>query len=210
LEPHWPYIPSEHHQDGISLRDLFTNHARSNALNSTPSDSQRDSLLQLYKNTIKDVDDFIDQIKSDLADYDPVFVFHSDHGEAFGERGNWGHHTHLYDENVHVPLEIWNINQSEDIQKPVSLRRIPEILDFISNGEDSNLRNFTEQYVSAVNPHGMSIFGENWCYYSQGEALTPQPIKETVNDIYNYELQVIAEERNLRTAATDISQNSRI
>jgi arylsulfatase A-like enzyme len=37
---------------------------------------------------------------------DSVIVFTSDHGDAFGEHGMWGHRAQLYDELLHVPLVI--------------------------------------------------------------------------------------------------------
>jgi arylsulfatase A-like enzyme len=36
-----------------------------------------------------------------------VFIFTSDHGEEFGERGRCGHSVTLYQECVHVPLVVW-------------------------------------------------------------------------------------------------------
>jgi lipoteichoic acid synthase len=37
-----------------------------------------------------------------------LVVVLGDHGEAFGEHGQWGHATAIYDENVHIPLLFIN------------------------------------------------------------------------------------------------------
>src|SRR5882672_1253582 len=35
-----------------------------------------------------------------------LLVFLADHGEEFGDHGNWTHGTSLYDELVHIPLLV--------------------------------------------------------------------------------------------------------
>lgn len=57
-----------------------------------------------------------------------VVVFTSDHGEAFGEHGYWGHGANLYDDQIHVPLTIWAPGlpaAGARIGEPVSLRDVP-------------------------------------------------------------------------------------
>ncbi|MHC4845190.1 MAG: sulfatase, partial [Planctomycetota bacterium] len=58
-----------------------------------------------------------------LAD-DTLFVFASDHGEAFGERGHWEHRQNLHEEQVRVPWILrWpgEVAAGRRIDTPVSL-----------------------------------------------------------------------------------------
>lgn len=128
LEPHWPYQPPRRHRDVPLIETYRQNWIR--AVGSSPpmSDANDDILRSLYDGAIRHVDEFIGRITTDLAEYDPAFVFHADHGEAFGEHGNYGHSPHVYEENIHVPLLVWGIDRTARIDRPVSLLELPRIL----------------------------------------------------------------------------------
>ena len=73
---------------------------------------------------------FINQIPEEVL-CNTVFIFTSDHGEAFGQHGQLDHGRTLYEEEIHVPLlvRVPGIN-SKKIQQPVTLLDIgPTILD---------------------------------------------------------------------------------
>lgn len=103
----------------------------------------RGKLINAYDDSIYYADQFIGKLQEDLKAYDPIFVFHSDHGEEFGERGFYGHnYPHLYEENIHVPLVIGNSGEAREIGEPVSLLTLPTIILNLStsdSGSDSSL-----------------------------------------------------------------------
>ncbi len=65
-----------------------------------------------YKAAIKDADAHIGNIIDDLeknGQYEnTVLIIFSDHGEAFGEHGNYTHGSSVYDEETRIPLIIAN------------------------------------------------------------------------------------------------------
>jgi hypothetical protein len=60
-------------------------------------------LRRLYADEVRHVDEALTPFLAALAD-DTVVVLTSDHGEALGEHGAWGHGLNLYQEGVLVPL----------------------------------------------------------------------------------------------------------
>jgi arylsulfatase A-like enzyme len=64
-----------------------------------------------------------------------LIIITSDHGEGFGEHGNYNHATSLYQEQIHVPLLIrfpGRVPAGRRIAGPVSLRDIPAtVLDIL-------------------------------------------------------------------------------
>ena len=77
-----------------------------------PDDKSRESLAR-YLGLVRETDTQIGRLLQglrdrDLAD-DTLVVITGDHGEAFGEpHGGSGHGFTVYEEEVHVPLIIWN------------------------------------------------------------------------------------------------------
>ena len=204
LEPHWPYIPSSEHREDISIRDLVTNYSRSQVSNSTMTEKDAKILLNLYHRTVLDVDDFIEQLQSALAAYDPAYVFHSDHGELFGEHDGWGHQGDLFRENIHVPLEVWNTEITETISDPISLREIPQIINRIAEGKPKEIANLTSLYATAHNGEGtLSAMGNGWIHYPDGGILSPSEIRDIGDNILNRECQQISELRELRNICVD-------
>ena len=63
-----------------------------------------------------------------------LFVITSDHGEAFGEHGDWGHDHTVYQEQIHVPLILRYARErwaGEVVESTVrSLDIAPTILDY--------------------------------------------------------------------------------
>lgn len=81
-----------------------------------------------YRDSIRSVDRFVGEVRDEFAEHDPVIVFHSDHGEAFGEHGSYGHQPAMYSENLRVPLLIHNLGERNRIRRVVSLADLPAIL----------------------------------------------------------------------------------
>ncbi len=61
--------------------------------------------------------------RSDRRWQDTVVIITSDHGEAFGEHGHWGHAQYLYEELIRVPLLVKGVGRctgSEGVDVPIS------------------------------------------------------------------------------------------
>jgi arylsulfatase len=101
--------------------------------------SVRRRLLSAYEDTVAYVDDFLKRLEADLTGTDPVYVVHSDHGEAFGEHDCYGHERQLYEENLRVPFLIGNVSVQAEIDRPVSLRSIPDVVRRIAAGETNSI-----------------------------------------------------------------------
>jgi arylsulfatase len=136
LEPHHPWTPPSDAQEWSSRTDkyiafrqyweMFTN-------GWTPEFSEQDHqrLINLYDDSIRYGDRFLNRLRGDLAEDDPLFVVHADHGEEFGSHGRYGHQPYLYEELTHVPLVVWNADQTGRVERPVELRQLaPTIAEF--------------------------------------------------------------------------------
>jgi len=167
MEPHWPYHPSRRYRGDIGLARMFElNWKASKLSDSDPSEAEADRLRELYAGTIRDVDDFVRELRRDLADSDPAIVFHSDHGEAFGERGRFGHGKYLYEENVHVPLVVGNAGTTETVRGPVSLRRLPELVTRLADGRAVGMAGLADRSVVASEEGGgVCRRGRDWKVY---------------------------------------------
>jgi arylsulfatase A-like enzyme len=96
---HHPYEPTE----GMEEIDFF-------GAGPKPPD---DWDLGRYLNTMHEVDKqlgrLFDELRRRQLDQDTLVVVTGDHGEAFGwPHQIWGHSYQVYQENVHVPLMVWN------------------------------------------------------------------------------------------------------
>ena len=129
LEPHHPWMPPKQSRHWSSRSDIYRSFGHYWEMLSSdwkPDYSERDHqrLIDLYDDSIRHGDRFVERLRNDLADDDPVFVVHADHGEEFGEHGRYGHQPFLYDSLVHVPLVIANAGRQGTISRPVSLRSL--------------------------------------------------------------------------------------
>jgi arylsulfatase A-like enzyme len=113
LAPHMPYLPQagfagrfggdrEHPANG-STRSLR------HVAGKGPEHPDVRNLSALYDEYLCWVDALIGDLMIALQrerGRQPVVIFTSDHGEAFGEHGAFGHNTHVYDEMTRVPLIV--------------------------------------------------------------------------------------------------------
>lgn len=119
-------------------------------------------LIRAYDDSIRYADSFLDRIRSDLTDDDPIMVVHGDHGEAFGEHGTYGHQPYLYEENIHVPFVIDGISD-RTIDSPVSLRRLPEFLPAVARNDHLSINGIPTKSRSADGDR-MAVRGVGWKY----------------------------------------------
>jgi arylsulfatase len=135
LEPHHPWLPPKEYRRWSSRWDAYRSFRHYwEMLNSgwEPDFSEREHrrLVDLYDDSIRYGDAFLDRLRADFAADDPAIVVHADHGEEFGERGRYGHQPYLTEELTHVPLVVWNAGQRGRVERPVGLRSLaPTIAD---------------------------------------------------------------------------------
>lgn len=141
LDTHSPYlVPRVDRQESNLWHELITQFransifketgtGETSAYRRTLSPSTIERLKRMYRDSIRSVDRFVQSLWDEIESTDPVLIFHSDHGEAFGEHGTIGHHRVLYEENVHVPLVVYNSGSTGRVEEVVSLRSMSDMID---------------------------------------------------------------------------------
>jgi len=155
LDTHHPFLPPKtYRQETNFFTALYYNlkymHAIRNPGTKLPKEII-EKIIKLYDSSIRYADSFIDKIWKDLRDHDPVLIIHADHGEAFGEHGNYGHPPFLYEENIHVPFIIYNANIKGKVETPISLLKIPQIILQLAEEKEKFL------FENMLNPEYMKI-----------------------------------------------------
>lgn len=182
LDTHNPYFPtSDDRIESSTLRMYYSMLRGNSAFNQTEGMStHRGSLSprvkagieRAYRDSVRSVDRFVGELRKDLHETDPVFAFHSDHGEAFGDHGTYGHQPVVYEENVHVPFAVFNVGDSERVRRPVSLEAIPDVLSGYANGEGIVPERWTAEYVFSrtEDSRTVAVRGEEWKHIRSGES----------------------------------------
>jgi arylsulfatase len=135
LEPHHPWVPPTDEQRWSSRRDKYVAFRQyfemfNNGWEPDFSPRERQRLIDLYDDSTRYGDRFLDRLGRDLAEDDPVLVVHADHGEEFGAHGRYGHQPYLYEDLIHVPLVVSNAGREGRVERPVGLRSIaPTVAD---------------------------------------------------------------------------------
>jgi arylsulfatase A-like enzyme len=118
MDAHTPYLPPG------SFARLFADagsasagahehgsatHQRVDARQASEAEKRRD-LISRYDGAIAYLDSQLGNVFAELRNrrlYDnSLIIVTSDHGEAFGERGHWGHPWSVYQDQIHVPLIV--------------------------------------------------------------------------------------------------------
>jgi len=163
LEPHWPYRPPRRHREHSLWSMYRANWQRAPASDTIPAD--KDVLLDLYDSGIKHADELFARLGADLSG-DPAIVVHADHGEEFGEHGNYGH-CQLYEETIQVPFIIGNISYSQLISTSVSLTALPDILRSLAVKGDGWLNTTSPLVISRRGTDDIAVRSESWKYIDQ-------------------------------------------
>lgn len=165
LEVHSPYRPTREYRTVWLPEMLHLNFVRSYLLDRDPTPQEAEKLEKIYDGTIEMADSLVEQLMIDLSSYDPTLIFHSDHGESFGEHDNFGHNDYLFEENIHVPLLITNTQESKRVSDPLSLRMLPEIICRIADGCSLTDDSVGSEYsISQVNHEQVSVRAQNRKY----------------------------------------------
>lgn len=142
----------------------FFNHSGQSAMDAEMSEYVYDGLIQSYRDSIRSVDHFIGELWNEICDDDPILVFHSDHGEAFGEHGSFGHQQSLYEENVRVPLLVYNVDEPGEISDPFGLVDLPELLTAYATESNVDPARWGSEYAYSrtEDEHVTAVRGKRW------------------------------------------------
>ena len=191
-ETHTPYIPPSARRDlpttvsyllrhAAFLKKLWVDQRSTFSL----TERQRERLIDQYDDLLRYVDEFLGRLREDLAEYDPVFVVHGDHGDGFGEHGFYEHPQALYEELIHVPLVVHDAGGAgraepsgsgrPERSTPVSLRSLPATVEDVAGVERTfdgpSVLEADEPYVVAKVTEGdrrqVAVRGTRWKYLSQ-------------------------------------------
>jgi arylsulfatase A-like enzyme len=115
MEPHTPYIAPLPYRDLFDEgwdSDLTGTHAELTDIragNTVATDDDREHLIALYDGELAYWDSQVSTLVSHVESLglldETIVVFVGDHGEQFGEHGDWLHGA-LYQENIHVPMVL--------------------------------------------------------------------------------------------------------
>jgi len=139
LDTHFPFLPGRAHRVESSLFGSYLATLRSEGAmrgdETELSPSVGEAVRRSYRDTVRAVDAFLDRLRADAAGDDPAIVVHADHGESFGEHGNYGHHhREVYEENVHVPYVVDGVEVTARVTDPTSLTTIPDLALSLAEG----------------------------------------------------------------------------
>jgi arylsulfatase A-like enzyme len=180
LDPHNPYLIPRQDRVETSTVEMYAAVGRANrflrqvdgrtAVDDSVGGGTLESLSRAYRDCIRSVDTFVGRLRSDLAD-ETLLVFHSDHGEALGDHGGYGHAPVLYEENVHVPLLVHGVDSDATVDRPVSTAAVADILRSYALGDDPDPRQWTTDYAVArtEDDRSLALRGERWKYVTTPE-----------------------------------------
>lgn len=175
LDSHNPYIVPRADRTESSAYGMYTSTLRANdALDGTDgrthykyslADKTRERLGRAYRDSVRSVDTFIGRLRSDI-DGDAALLVHSDHGEAFGEHGGYGHQPVLYEENIHVPLLLHDGHTEQTVTETVSTVLIPDMVVSLVDDEEIDPTEWMTDYAFSrtESDSAMSVRGDRWKY----------------------------------------------
>lgn len=173
LDSHQPYITPRRFREECSAWEMYYSILRywhGKSADGIPPHA-REMIGRTYRDAVRSVDAFVDALQDEIELYDPVTVFTSDHGEALGEHGNFGHEQTLYEENLRVPFFVHNTGSAETVREQLPLRSLPEILSALTEPSEFDPRAYTRPFVvSKIEDNSaLSVRTERWKLVSDGE-----------------------------------------
>ena len=157
LDTHFPHLTPRRHREWSTLFQQYYYNWRCNQLiddlDPDLSDREIQKIIDIYDDSICFGDVLLAELQDRLSEYDPVYVVFGDHGEAFGERGVYGHfYPSLHKESIHVPLVVSEcLGEEIDPDAPISLCSVPNLIDIFT---DSNSSLDTAPWVVATDYDG--------------------------------------------------------
>jgi arylsulfatase A-like enzyme len=181
LDTHNPYLVPRQDRHESSTIGMYSSVLRANSIlnqsggktayNRSISEETISLIKKAYRDSVRSVDKFIGKLREDIIDRNTVFIFHSDHGEAFGEHETFGHEPVLFEENIHVPLFIYNGGKTGTVEKPVSTGQIWKIINSGTSGQIKTPEKWCSKHVISrtEDSSSISVRGERWKYIIDGE-----------------------------------------
>jgi len=133
MDPHGPYQST----GGGYLAKYRAERLWNKAVNSPEeiTSSEKERLIDAYRDEVGFTDDNIDLLLDHVEEKgkENVICITADHGEEFGEHGDYSHNPKPFEELIHVPL-MFKVDGSESrrISEPVELLDIfPTVLDLV-------------------------------------------------------------------------------
>lgn len=174
LDTHIPYIAGRAHRTENSLPEMYYAVVRSypamRGHTDAPPTHVRPLMERSYRDTVRAVDAFVERLLADLSADDPAVVFHSDHGESFGEHGHYGHHhRRVYEENIHVPYLLYNAGVEGRVDRPVSLATLPDAVLNLAREGTVDPATLASEFVfstSELDNH-RAVRGTRWKYVAE-------------------------------------------
>ncbi|MFC6836863.1 sulfatase [Halomarina ordinaria] len=146
MDVHHPYVPPERHQRALTGEYIDERQAvklRRKMLEEPEalSEHERQQLLDLYDAEIRFCDAEIGRLLQHVRETwgeDTVVLFTADHGEEFGEHGQYSHHATFFDEVTHVPFVLSDGEASGEFEDLVGLLDVtPTLVDY-AGGEQAD------------------------------------------------------------------------
>jgi arylsulfatase A-like enzyme len=125
MDPHIPYYPRDlpvlkninNHQEIAILNDKLVDavHGRYE-----PSDEEVETYRLLYRMEVSEMDEAIGHFYDSIDLSDTIFIITADHGDEFGEEGQFSHHSNKFIPVLtHVPLIVVGAGKGR-VSKPFS------------------------------------------------------------------------------------------
>jgi len=174
LDSHQPYITPRAYREESAAWEMYYSILRYwyGETNDAELPNRASELIgQAYRDAVRSVDGFVDALTSAVEPYDPATVFFSDHGEALGEHGNFGHEQTLYEENLRVPLFVHNAGETVTVDEQLPLRSLPELLCDLADSTLFDPEAHTRPFVVShtENNATKSVRASRWKLVTDGE-----------------------------------------
>jgi arylsulfatase A-like enzyme len=137
MDVHQPYAPDEY----TNKKELIYLITKYRDFPNMLTDDEIKKIILLYDLEIKYTDNkiskFIQDLKNNNKLENTIIIITSDHGEAFGEHGAFGHggqfKVRLYDEYLRVPLIMWGLENKGIVDRQIQLLDLaPTICDIVN------------------------------------------------------------------------------
>ena len=169
MDAHAPYLPKAPYDTAFGwypgsisrmdrLRERLSTHLEPPAI----SDEAARELESAYDGALAELDAVTHRLLQDLESTgrlrNTLVIVTSDHGEEFGEHGQFGHGNSLYLQSLHVPLIMAfpdRLPRGARVRQTVSLRDLPAtILDVLDLPDDLPGNSLAETWASAAQDGG--------------------------------------------------------
>lgn len=168
MDPHFPFLVNREFRSQSALDMYRANWEFWEKIREggtlTPEQHQR--VVTAYEDTVRYTDAFVKRLYEHTVDDDPVLIVHSDHGEGFGEHGEYGHGSDLYQENIHVPFVVGGV-ESETVEGPVTLRDMPALIDMLRTGGSPAHLQRAVVSSTTLGCDNVAVVGDSWKYLSR-------------------------------------------